>query len=70
MPYLIDRVVETLSSLLIDVRLRIPYDRSDLVAQCYEYGRVLKADYKEDGIHVEARVTRDFAGRVRPYALT
>jgi GTP-binding protein HflX len=63
-PHLMDRVVATLSGLLTEVRLLIPYDRSDLVAQCYEYGRVHRADYREDGIHVDARVTRDLAGRV------
>src|SRR5579871_4257429 len=68
-PDLMDRVVSTIESLLVEVRLRVPYDRSDLVAQCYEYGRVLKADYREDGIHVEAHITRDLAGRVRPYAI-
>src|SRR5205823_3016053 len=51
-PHLMDRVVLTLRDLLTDVRLRIPYDRSDLVAQCYEYGRVLKAEYRDDGIYV------------------
>ncbi len=68
MSHLMDRVVHTLIGLLVDVHLIVPYDRSDLVAQCYEYGRVLKADYKEDGIHVDARITRDLAGRVRAYA--
>ena len=69
-PSLIDRIVETMKSLLMDVHLCIPYDRSDLVAQCYEYGRVSKADYRDDGIHVEARITHDLAGRVRKFALT
>ena len=68
MSHLMDRVVETLVGLLVEVHLTVPYNRSDLVAQCYEYGRVLKADYKEDGIHVDARITRDLAGRVRAYA--
>jgi GTP-binding protein HflX len=68
-PHLMDRIVRTLQSLLVAVRLRVPYDRSDLVAQCYEIGRVLKADYREDGIYVEAHITRDLAGRVRPYAV-
>jgi GTP-binding protein HflX len=68
MSHLMDRVVHTLIGLLVDVHLIVPYDRSDLVAQCYEYGRVLKADYKEDGIHVDARITQDLAGRVRAYA--
>jgi GTP-binding protein HflX len=67
MPYLMERIVHTLEGLLVDVQLTVPYNRSDLVAQCYEYGRVLKADYQEDGIHVDARITRDLAGRVRQY---
>lgn len=60
-------IVRTLETLLVDVHLRIPYDRSDLVAQCYEYGRVIKANYLEDAIYVDARITRDLAGRVRAY---
>lgn len=68
-PQLMDRVVKTLEGLLIPVRLCVPYDRSDLVAQCYEYGRVLRADYREDGIFVEAHVTRYLAGRVEAYTL-
>jgi GTP-binding protein HflX len=68
-PHLIDRVVRTMENLLVEVCLRIPYDRSDLVAQCYEYGRVQKADYRDDGIYVEARITHDLAGKVRTYRL-
>src|SRR5579871_5501506 len=69
MPHLMDRIVETMKGLLVNVSLCIPYNRSDLVAQCYEYGRVLKADYREEGIYVDARITHDLAGRVRPFAL-
>ena len=64
---LMDRVVATLKELLVPLDLRIPYDRSDLVAQCYEYGRVIRADYQEDSIHVEAEVTRDMAGRLAQF---
>ena len=69
MPQLMDKVVQTLESLLVSVTLRVPYDRSDVVAQCYEYGRVLKADYREDGIYVDARITHYLAGRVYPYCV-
>jgi GTPase len=64
---LMDRVVSTLRELLVPLDLRIPYDRSDLVAQCYEYGRVHKAEYQPDSIHVEADVTRDMAGRLAQF---
>ena len=63
-------VVKTLDNLLEAVNLKIPFDRSDLVAQCYEYGRVIKADYRDDAIYVEARITRDLAGRVAQYRTT
>lgn len=67
MPQLMDNIVNTLQSLLVPVHLLVPYDRSDIVAQCYEYGRVLKADYKEDGIHVRARITHYLAGKVQEF---
>ncbi len=66
-PYLMERIVITLKSLLVPVVLRIPYNRSDLVGQCYEYGRVLKADYRAEYILVEAEITRDLAGRLAEY---
>ena len=67
MANLMQCIVRTLDNLLEAVNLKIPYDRSDLVAQCYEYGRVIKADYREDAIYVDARITRDLAGRVARY---
>lgn len=69
-PYLMERIVQTLKSLLVPVTLRIPYDRSDLVSQCYEYGRVLRADYQSEHICVEAEVTRELAGRLAEYRVS
>jgi GTP-binding protein HflX len=68
-PQLIAHVVKTMEGLLVNVDLNIPYDRSDLVAQCYEYGRVTKAEYGEGGIRVQARITHDLAGRVAQYQI-
>ncbi len=66
-PQLMELVVKTLSELLVEVDLCLPYDRSELVAQCYEYGRVHSVAYEEDGIHVSAHLTRDLAGKVEKY---
>jgi len=66
-PYLMDRIVATLKSLLVSLVVQIPYNRSDLVAQCYEYGRVLRADYQNEFIRVEAEVTRELAGRLAEF---
>ncbi|HEV2474128.1 MAG TPA: GTPase HflX [Chthonomonadales bacterium] len=67
MPHLMSRIVETLEGMLVDVSLRVPYDRSELVARCYEFGRVLKADYRNDAIYVNARITRFLAGKVAEF---
>lgn len=56
---------KALRSLLVPVQVTIPYDRSELVAQCYELGRVHEARYEADGIHVRAEVTKDLAGKLQ-----
>lgn len=66
-PELIDRIIATVGSLLVSVVLEIPYDRTDLVSQCYEYGRVHRADYRPDATRVRADVTRELAGRLARY---
>ena len=52
------------------VTLAIPYGRTDIVADCYKYGRVLETTYEADHIVVRAEVTRDLAGRLSTYAAT
>lgn len=66
-PSLMDHIVRVIKSLLVPVTLHIPYSHSNLLAQCYEYGRVIHADYREDSIHVRAEITRDLAGRLEEY---
>lgn len=63
-PALMTVIGRVLRSLLVPIRVTIPYDRSELVAQCYELGRVHEARYEHDGIHVSADVTRELAGRL------
>jgi len=65
--YLMRQMSKTIQSLLRRVRLEIPYDRSNLVALCYERGRVLSADYRSDRIVVEAEITSDLVGRLEGY---
>lgn len=66
-PHLMERIEATLKSLLATVELRIPYDRSDLVAQCYENGKVHTVDYGPEFILVRADVSKDLAGRLAPF---
>jgi GTP-binding protein HflX len=63
-PQLMDRMAVTLRSLLASVTLELPYDRSDLVALCYESGKVFSVDYGPERITVHADVSKDLAGRL------
>ncbi len=66
---LMDRIIGTLGDILMEVNLRLPYDKSNLVQQCYEYGRVIHIEYEESGISVHAKITRELAGRLREYGV-
>lgn len=66
-PALMDRMDATLRSLLAFVELHLPYDRSDVVALCYETGKVHSVDYGPEVIVVKADVAKDLAGRLSRY---
>jgi GTP-binding protein HflX len=66
-PYLMDTLSRTVKSLVADMHLAIPYARSDMVALCYEYGKVGSVEYKEDAIHVRAEVAKSLAGRLSEF---
>lgn len=66
-PYLMERMDATLRSLLASVTLHLPYDRSDIVALCYEQGKVHSVDYQQDCIVVKADVAKAIAGRLAPF---
>ena len=63
-PFLMDRMEATLQSLLATVTLVLPYGRSDIVAQCYEMGRVHSVDYGSETITVHADIAKELAGRL------
>lgn len=69
LPQLLDRIIQMLGDLLLEVNLCIPYAKSSLVQQCYEFGRVIHVEYEESGISVHAKITRELAGRLREYAV-
>ncbi len=66
-PFLMDRLESTLQTLLASVTLTLPYDRSDVVAQCYEMGRVHSVDYGSETITVRADIAKELAGRLAQF---
>ncbi len=62
---LIEKILNHLKSELIKITTVIPYTKSELLEQCYQFGRVYKADYEEDGIHLEAELTPEMHTRIK-----
>ncbi len=65
--HLMDRIASAVRGLLTRVEAVIPYSRSELLSASYDNGRVLQAEYREDGIHLVADVTGSFAGVLAPF---
>ena len=68
--HLMDRIVETIKTLVSHMELAIPYSRSEMVALCYEYGVVHSVDYRPEAIHVRAEVATSLAGRLEEFEVT
>ncbi len=64
-PHLMDRIVATVQGMLVSVDVWLPYSATNLLAECYEYGRVLSVDYHDDAIHLRAQVIPSVASRLR-----
>ncbi len=47
----------------------VPYDQAKLVENCYDFGRVLEKEYREDGIYIRAELVPEMKGRLLPYAI-
>ena len=48
----------------------IPYSESGLVQECYNFGRVLKEEYREDGIYIEAEIVKEMRGLLEQYVIS
>ncbi|HET6947121.1 MAG TPA: GTPase HflX [bacterium] len=53
---------------LVKIRLTVPYTQAGALSQMFTHGRVLRQDYAEDGIRVEAELPRVQAEQLRALA--
>lgn len=66
---LIHAIEKKAKSLLTFVKALVPYALSGLVQDCYDYGRVLKTEYRDEGIYLEAELVGEMAGKLAKYSL-
>lgn len=57
-------IVNQVKDLLGSVHALIPYAQAGLLQECYQYGRVLKEEYREDGIYVEAELVAEMRDKI------
>ncbi len=65
---LLESMRKMVQSLLGFVRAILPYSESALVQDCYDYGRVLKLEYLDDGIHLEAELVAEMRAKLTRFA--
>ena len=62
---LLHRVEETLAARLVPVEVTIPYRRGDLVALCYERGRVRSREDGAEGVRLRVDLPAHLAAQIK-----
>ena len=62
-------ITRQVKELLGSVRALLPYSESGLLQDCYDFGRVLHTEYREDGIFVEAELVTEMRGKLEKFAI-
>ncbi len=47
----------------------VPYSESNLIQDCYDFGRVHQVDYREEGIFIEAELVAEMRQKLAKYAI-
>jgi len=66
---LMNAIKRQVEEVLGAVKALIPYSESALLQECYNFGRVLKTDYREDGIYVEAELVKEMRSVIAKYII-
>ncbi|HRK21617.1 MAG TPA: GTPase HflX [Fimbriimonadaceae bacterium] len=64
---LMQALVRMVKSMLGLVKAMVPYSESNLVQDCYDFGRVLVLDYRDEGIYVEAELISEMRQKMKRF---
>jgi GTP-binding protein HflX len=67
---LLNAIKREVEDLLGAIKALVPYSESGLIQECYNFGRVLKEEYREDGIYVEAELVKEMRGILAKYVIS
>jgi GTP-binding protein HflX len=68
-PDLLDAIVKAGKGAMTLVKALVPYDQNALVEACYRFGRVLKKDYRDEGVYLEAELVPEMQAKLARYAV-
>ena len=68
-PDLLDAIVDRLDAKTVELALRIPYDRGDVLAEVHGVGEVTHVEHLGDGTEVSVRLPHDEAHRFREFVV-
>lgn len=60
-------LVRMVKSMLGNIKALVPYTESNLVQECYDYGRVLVLDYRDEGIYLEAELVKEMREKMKRF---
>lgn len=63
----LERIDTELSKLRVEIEVKVPFDRGDLVARIHEEGDVLEETYTETGTHMKARIPAERLPEIGPF---
>jgi GTP-binding protein HflX len=66
---LYEAVTKMIRSLLHPVTILLPYEKSGLVQECYDFGRVLEVEHRDTGIFIKAELIGEMAEKIKAYAI-
>jgi GTP-binding protein HflX len=64
---LMQGLVRLVKSMLGHVKALVPYSESNLVQDCYDFGRVLVLDYRDEGIYLEAELVSEMREKMKRF---
>ncbi|ARU42411.1 GTPase HflX [Armatimonadetes bacterium Uphvl-Ar1] len=62
-------IKNAVSDRLSIVKALVPYSESNLVERAYDYGRVLKKEYRDEGIYLEAELVPEHRGKFEAFLI-
>lgn len=69
-PDLLAAITKAAQSSMALVKALVPYDQNALVEACYKFGRVLKKDYRDEGVYLEAELVPEMQAKLARYAVS